>query len=62
MGKYFLRTEKLKATVKPFKKQSVAHLTYPVSRRYNLHVAYQGKLRPDDTELMVKVFARKGSR
>ena len=62
MGKYLLTTGELKPTVKPFKRESVAHWTYPVSRKYSLHVAYQGRLTQDDTDLLVRMFKRKGSR
>ncbi|KAL6714555.1 hypothetical protein ACLMJK_007980 [Lecanora helva] len=56
-----LTTGEMKGTVKPLKPESVAHLTYPVSRKYNLHVAYQGRLRTEDTDLLIKLF-RSGGR
>lgn len=58
---HLLVTEKLKSTVKPLKPESVAHLTYPVSRKYNLFVSYQGRLRDRDTELLLRLFRRRGS-
>jgi len=60
-AKPVLATGELQPTVKPFRPESVAHLTYPVSRKYNLHVAYQGRLRREDTECLVKLFQTRGS-
>ena len=58
---HVLTTGQLQERVKPFRPESVAHLTYPVSRKYSLHVAYQGRLRDEDTLLLVKLFRRRGS-
>lgn len=58
---YLLTTSEMQPTAKPMKPESVAHFTYPVSRKYNLHVSYQGRLQPEDTKLLVKLFKRRGS-
>ena len=58
---HLLVTGDLKSTVRPMKPESVAHLTYPVSRKYDLHVTCQGRLRDEDTEILVKLFRRRGS-
>lgn len=53
-----LHTEYLKPDCKHLLPQSVAHIAYPVSRKYNLPVAPQGRLRQDSTDALVKVFGR----
>ena len=46
----------LKPAVRRFPNNSVAHLAYPLSRRYDLRVAHQGKLNEESTKILVKVF------
>lgn len=57
---HLLVTGELKHSVEALRKESVAHLTYPVSRNYNLQVRYQGRLRDEDTELLVALFDGRG--
>ena len=51
-----LRTEYLKPDCKHLLPKSVAHIAYPVSRKYTLPVAPQGHLRQESTILLVKLF------
>ena len=53
-----LHTEYLKPDCKHLLPKSVAHIAYPVSRKYNLPVAPQGHLRPDSTAYLVKAFSQ----
>ena len=55
-----LTTGKLGHSVAKFKAESVAHLTYAVARKYDLHVAYQGRLRDDSKKLLVSLFHSRG--
>ena len=58
---HLLKTRLMQDGARPMMPESVAHFTYPVSRRYNLHVSYQGRLQKDSTELLVRLFKRRGS-
>ena len=49
-------TEVLKPDVRPYQVLTTAHITYPLSRRYNLPVAYEGHLRKESTKLLVSLF------
>lgn len=51
-----LRTAYLAPSVDAMRSTSVAHLTYPVPRKYKLRVKYQGRLEDEGTELLVKLF------
>lgn len=53
-----LHTEYLKPDCKHLLPQSVAHIAYPVSRKYSLPVAPQGRLRKDSTTALVTVFGK----
>ena len=55
-----LTTGKLGFGVAAFKPESVAHLTYPVARKYDLHVAYQGRLEYDSKDLLISLFHKRG--
>ena len=55
-----LTTGELGFGVAAFKPQSVAHLTYAVPRKYDLHVAYQGKLEEDSTKKLVLLYRNRG--
>ena len=57
---YLFVTGEMKPTARPLKPESVAHLTYPVSRKYKLHVSYQGRLLKEDTALLVQLFRNGG--
>lgn len=53
-----LHTEYLKPDCKHYLPKSVAHVAYPVSRKYTLPVAPQGRLREDSVKDLVKLFSR----
>lgn len=53
-----LHTEYLKPDCKHLLPKSVAHIAYPVSRKYTLPVAPQGRLREDSTAQLVHMFAQ----
>lgn len=53
-----LHTEYLKPDCKHLLPQSVAHIAYPVSRKYNLPVAPQGRLREDSKDSLETVFSQ----
>ena len=57
-GGFLLHTDYLKPDCKHLLPQSVAHVAYPVSRKYTLPVAPQGRLRGDSTIDLVKAFAQ----
>ncbi|MCJ1452283.1 hypothetical protein MMC28_002625 [Mycoblastus sanguinarius] len=51
-----LVTDDLKAGVRRFKLESVAHVAYPVSRKYILPVAHQGNLNTTSTDRLLSIF------
>ena len=51
-----LVTESLKSDVLPYQVLTTAHITYPLSRRYNLPVVHEGHLRKESTKLLVSLF------
>lgn len=51
-----LVTGELQRQVDAFRPKSVAHLVHPVSRPYNLHVRYIGRICDSDIPLLVKLF------
>lgn len=53
-----LHTEYLKPDCKHLLPNSVAHIAYPVSRKYTLPVAPQGRLREDSKKALVKAFGQ----
>lgn len=53
-----LHTEYLKPDCKHLLPNSVAHVAYPVSRKYTLPVAPQGRLRGDSTATLVDIFGQ----
>ena len=53
-----LHTEYLKPDCKHLLPQSVAHVAYPVSRKYSLPVAPQGHLAAESTVCLVKIFGQ----
>lgn len=53
-----LHTEYLKPDCKHLLPQSVAHIAYPVSRKYNLPVAPQGRLQEDSIITLVELFSK----
>lgn len=53
-----LHTEYLKPDCKHLLPQSVAHVAYPVSRKYTLPVAPQGFLREESKDELLKLFSR----
>lgn len=55
-----LLTAYLAPCVKPMKSTSVAHLTAPISRKYRLHVKYQGRLNAKATATLVELYNKKG--
>ena len=55
---WLLRTEFLKPDVKNLLPQSVAHVAYPVPRKYILPVAHQGKLKGESTVCLVELFCQ----
>lgn len=55
-----LLTAYLAPSVKPMKSTSVAHLTAPISRKYKLHVKYQGRLNAKATATLVELYNKKG--
>lgn len=55
---FLLHTEYLKPDCKHLLPKSVAHIAYPVSRKYNLPVAPQGRLREDSKNVLVKLFGQ----
>ena len=57
-GGFLLHTEFLKPDCKHLLPKSVAHIAYPVSRKYILPVAPQGHLRQDSIVDLVKAFAQ----
>lgn len=57
---HILTTGQLKHDVDVMKPHSVAHLTYPTSRKYNLHVAHQGELSDESTKNLVSLFRNRG--
>ena len=57
-GGFLLHTEFLKPDCKHLLPKSVAHIAYPVSRKYTLPVAPQGHLRQDSIVDLVKAFAQ----
>lgn len=57
-GGFLLHTEFLKPDCKHLLPKSVAHITYPVSRKYILPVAPQGHLRQDSIDDLVKAFTQ----
>ena len=56
-GRVLLHTEYLKPDCKHLLPKSVAHITYPVSRKYALPVAPQGRLREDSIITLVTLFS-----
>ena len=57
-AQYLLRTEYLKPDCKYLLPNSVAHITYPVSRKYALPIAPQGRLRDDSTAELLRLFTQ----
>ena len=57
-GGFLLHTEFLKPDCKHLLPKSVAHIAYPVSRKYTLPVAPQGHLRQDSVVDLVKAFGQ----
>ena len=57
-ARFLLHTEYLKPDCKHLLPNSVAHIAYPVSRKYTLPVAPQGRLTEDSKTALVKVFGR----
>ena len=55
---FLLHTEYLKPDCKHLLPKSVAHIAYPVSRKYNLPVAPQGRLREDSKGNLVQIFGQ----
>ena len=55
---FLLHTEYLKPDCKHLLPKSVAHISYPVSRKYSLPVAPQGRLREDSTVDLVSAFTQ----
>ena len=55
---FLLHTEYLKPDCKHLLPKSVAHIAYPVSRKYTLPVAPQGRLREDSKSGLVKLFGQ----
>ena len=51
-----LATEHLNAGVKPLHEKSTAHITYPISRKYDLPVVHEGHLATEATHHLVKLF------
>ena len=50
-----LSTETLNAVVEPSDPQSIAHLTYPVSRKYNLPIIQEGHLTKTSTTTLIQL-------
>ena len=57
-ARFLLHTEYLKPDCKHLLPNSVAHIAYPVSRKYILPVAPQGRLTEDSKKALVQVFGR----
>lgn len=57
-AEFLLHTEYLKPDCKHLLPNSVAHITYPVSRKYTLPVAPQGWLREDSKIGLLKLFSQ----
>ena len=57
-GEFLLHTEYLKPDCKHLLPQSVAHVAYPVSRKYALPVAPQGYLTKDSKAYLANVFGQ----
>ena len=57
-ARFLLQTEYLKPDCKYLLPNSVAHIVYPVSRKYTLPVAPQGRLTKDSKTALVQVFGR----
>ena len=53
-----LLTEILKEGVDPYLVLTTAHITYPLSRRYDLPVVHEGHLRKESTKLLVSLFRK----
>ena len=57
-AKFLLHTEYLKPDCKHLLPNSVAHIAYPVSRKYTRPVAPQGRLREDSKTTLVQLFGQ----
>ena len=55
-----LNTEYLHEGLERYLTMTVAHITYPLSRSYELAVVHEGHLKPADLDLLVKLFNRYG--
>ena len=52
----YLTTAHLNDGIRLFDRKSTAHITYPVSRKYDLQVYYEGELETKATNLLVELF------
>ena len=52
----FLVTERLSSNVYPYDPLTTAHITYPLSRKYDLPVDLEGNLSKESTRLLVNLF------
>ena len=55
-----LSTETLNAVVEPFDPKSAAHLTYPVSRKYDLPIIQEGHLTKSSTTRLIQLYLQYG--
>ncbi|KAL8793894.1 MAG: hypothetical protein Q9195_003513 [Heterodermia aff. obscurata] len=53
-----LTTEYLHEGIEPYHPMTAAHITYPVSRSYELAVIHEGSLKPADLDLLADLFNR----
>ncbi|MCJ1463786.1 hypothetical protein MMC07_002395 [Pseudocyphellaria aurata] len=53
-----LRTERLSPEILPFQLKSIAHITYPVSRKYTLPVVHEGYLEKESIDQLATLFAK----